>query len=72
MVNLCDIITIFRMGVTKILSGWLNWEEGFFIRFNDRYILLTLFVKMYVSVVSVLVCLTVRSSSYNLGLRMFG
>lgn len=56
MVMLCEkFVTMFIMGVTRSLSGWLNREEGFLTWLNNRYILLRLFVKMYVSVVSVLV-----------------
>lgn len=70
---LCDEVCIACiLYVMKSLSRWLSWEEGFLICLSSRYKLFRLFVKMYVSIMSVLVCYIARSRAYNSALRIFG
>ena len=53
------------------LFEWLFWEDGYLIWRSKRYILLRLFVKMIVYVVSVLVCSMARMRAYIMISRLF-
>jgi hypothetical protein len=54
------------------LSRWFNWEGGYLIRFDSRYMVSRLYGNMNVLMVSVLVFSTTRNKGYNSTMKMFG
>ena len=66
-----EVLMVYMMWAMRILSRWLFWEEGPLIWLSSRYMMLRQSIKIYVFMLSVLVCSIARRRAYNYALKMF-